>query len=75
MQERKGVRNVAEEKRHFGKKARLILFAELAVFGLLYGLRYYELAYAGFCSFCLIALCMLLGKVILTIQLNMEKNE
>ena len=65
----------AEEKRHFGKKARLILFAELAVFGLLYGLRYYELAYAGFCSFCLIALCMLLGKVILTIQLNMEKNE
>lgn len=64
-----------EEKKHFGRRARLILCAELAVFGLLYGFRYYELAYAGFCSFCLIAVCMLIGKAILTIQLNMEKNE
>lgn len=65
----------AEEKKHFGKRARQILFTELVVFGLLYGFRYYKLAYAGFCSFCLIALCMLLGRVILMIQLNMEKNE
>lgn len=65
----------AEEKKHFGKRARLILTAELAVFGLLYGFRYYEPAYAGFCSFCLIALCMLLGKAVLIIQLNREKNE
>ncbi len=63
----------AEERKHFGNRARKILLAELAVFALLYGLRQYELAYAGFCSFCLIAFCMLIGTAKLKIQLHMEK--
>ena len=63
----------AEERKHFGNRARKILLAELAVFALLYGLRQYKLAYAGFCSFCLIAFCMLIGTAKLKIQLHMEK--
>lgn len=61
------------EKKHFGFRAKGILLIQLVAFGILYGAGEYELSYAVYSSICLIAIFMLVGKICLAIQLNMEE--
>lgn len=61
------------EKKHFGRRAKVILAVQIPALVILYSFGYMELAYAIYSSLVLIALFMLLGTAILKIQQNMEE--
>ena len=61
------------EKKHFGKRARVLLVLQLVILLILYGVANRELVYAVYSSIYLIALFMLIGKVSLQIQLHMDE--
>lgn len=61
------------EKKHFGRRARVIVILQAAVFLGLWYLGYNGYAYAVYSSICIIAVFMLAGKAQLYLQLHMEK--
>ncbi|MDE7414908.1 MAG: accessory gene regulator B family protein [Lachnospiraceae bacterium] len=61
------------EKKHFGRRARVMVILQAAVFLMLWYLGYNGYAYAVYSSICIIAVLMLAGKAQLYIQLHMEK--
>lgn len=62
-----------KEKKHFGRRARVIVVLQIMVFFVLWRQRYNDCAYAVYSSICIIAVLMLAGKAGLFIQLHMEK--
>lgn len=62
-----------KEKKHFGRRARVIVVLQILVFFVLWRQGYNDCAYAVYSSICIIAFFMLAGKVGLFIQLHMEK--
>ena len=65
----------ADEIRHYGRRARVLLILQLVVLFILYALGKMELAYAVYSSICLIAVFMLIGKAILQIQQYQDEIE
>ena len=62
-----------KEKKHFGRRVRVIVVLQRMVFFMLWRQGYNDCAYAVYSSICIIAFFMLAGKVGLFIQLHMEK--
>lgn len=62
-----------QERVYFGKRAKVILLAQIMILIILYAFEKMELAYAVYSSICLIAVFMLIGEITLRIQLHMEK--
>ena len=62
-----------KEKKHFGRRARVIVVLQIMVFFVLWRQGYHDCAYAVYSSICIIAFFMLAGKAGLFIQLDMEK--
>lgn len=62
-----------KEKKHFGRRARVIVVLQITVFFVLWRQGYNDCTYAVYLSICIIAFFMLAGKVGLFIQLYIKK--
>lgn len=63
-----------EEQKHFGAKARIIVLIQTTVFCILWHLDIPAYAYAIYSNICMTAIFMLIGKIQLQIQKNMEEE-
>ena len=61
------------EKKHFGRKARIIIVIQSIIFEVLWYFKLQEYAYAIYTSICITAVFMLVGKVQLLIQEYIEE--